>query len=130
MDDWASSPLTLSPVTPDFMPSPTPMSLPPSPSYNGFFETAYDNQKAAGSFDILSGQFPLYDTATQTCGPASCDNGIGMSFGGSDSMHSMYAPDAFSSAHAHQQNDASVSVVPISHLDFSAFMDSLPQYAM
>ncbi|KAF9555082.1 hypothetical protein CPC08DRAFT_598739, partial [Agrocybe pediades] len=33
MDDWSSSPLTLSPSTPDFMRSPTPLSGSPTPSF-------------------------------------------------------------------------------------------------
>ncbi|PPQ69276.1 hypothetical protein CVT25_005933 [Psilocybe cyanescens] len=113
MQDWESSPSPETPSTPNYlMPSSPIMSSPPTPTYASNYD-AFDHQ-LVGSFDDFAGNFPAFD---QSCGV----DALSLT---SAQAHVVYA--AYGD-HAHHQ-----ASLPLAHLDldFSAFMTSVPQYAM
>ncbi|KAF8149145.1 hypothetical protein B0H34DRAFT_667862, partial [Crassisporium funariophilum] len=121
MNDWASSPSPHSPSTPNYMASSSPMSAAsPAPSYSaGFdvFDRAMDK-----SFNDISAHFPVFE---QSCNLQQSMNMCG----GVDSFNHHTGPESlFASYSEHHQYGST----PLTHLDldFSAFMNTIPQYAM
>ncbi|KAF8808759.1 hypothetical protein BYT27DRAFT_7210586 [Phlegmacium glaucopus] len=123
MSDWASSPSPQSPATPDYMMSPSPMmNSSPAPSFTSGFGRSFDDLD--NSLSDFSSHFPAFDS--QSCGMQQT-----MSLCDGDSndplviteTESLY--NAFGDRYQHTN-------VPLTDLDleFSAFMNSIPQYSM
>ncbi|KAH9482015.1 Repressor ROX1 [Psilocybe cubensis] len=123
MQQWDASPSPGTPSTPDYMSNSSPLlSSPPTPSYSSTYD-AFDHQ-LSNAFDDFSVNYPTFD---QSCGVPQqniCGSGIDSLSFSSPQAHANYA--AYGD-HAHQEISA-----PLAHLDldFSAFMTSIPQYAM
>lgn len=123
MQEWEASPSPETPSTPNYMMNSSPiMSSPPTPSYSSTYD-AFEHQLSS-AFDDFSVNFPGFD---QSCSvPQQVMSGSGI-----DSLSFVnvqaHAAYAVYGDHAHQQVGA-----PLAHLDldFSAFMTSIPQYAM
>ncbi|KDR72415.1 hypothetical protein GALMADRAFT_229167 [Galerina marginata CBS 339.88] len=122
MSDWAPSPSPVSPSSPSYMMTPSPvLSSSPAPSFDGGFDFDHVLDK---SFDDFSATFSGFQ---QSCGvshsAAMCGGGVeDVSIMGTDALYAAFADQI----HHHHPS------APLAHLDldFSAFMTSIPQYAM
>lgn len=122
MSDWAPSPSPHSPVTPNYMMSPSPMNSSPAPSFASGFGGSFDDALDK-SFSDFSSHFPTFDS--QSCGVHQsmtlCDsnNNDALVIAETESYN------AFGDRYHHTN-------VPLTDLDleFSAFMNSIPQYSM
>ena len=123
MNDWMSSPSPSSPLSPNCMMTPSPMiNSSPEPSFVSGFGGSFDDVLDK-SFSDLSSHFSAFDS--QSCGMQPT-----MSIYGGDNnliiaeSESLYNP--FGDPYHSPTN------VPLTDLDleFSAFMNSIPQYAM
>ena len=108
MNDWASSPSPPSPTTPDYLMTPSPMIVSsPASSFAAGFGTPFDDVLDK-SFNDFSSPFSSFD----------CGNSQAVTLCDGDNMYPDFG-DRYSN-------------VPLVDLDleFSTFMNSIPQYAM
>ena len=122
MNNWASSPSPHSPGTPDYMMTPSPMMVAsPVPSFASGFGGSFDDVLEE-PFNDFSSHFSTFDS--QSCGMNMYNGGCNDSLviAGTDSLY-----NPFSDPYHHHDTNFSVTDLD---LEFSAFMNCVPQYAM
>lgn len=114
MSDWASSPSPPSPETPNYMMTPSPIMMSsPVPSFSSGFSGSFD-EALDPSFNDFSSHFPTFDS--HTCGIQ--DGNDTLVIAETDSLYNAFG-DRY-----HPTN------LPLTDIEFSAFMDSIPQYTL
>jgi hypothetical protein len=125
MNGWESSLSPHSPETPDYLMTPSPiLNSSPVPSYASGYSGSFDDDLEK-SFGVLCSHFPTFDT--QSCGvqqTMSIYDGDNNSSVANAETESLY--NAFGDRYHH---DTQVSAMDLD-LEFSAFMNSVPQYAV
>ena len=116
MNEWAPSPSPHSPGTPNYMMTPSPMmDSSPAPSFSSGFSGSLDDVLEE-SFSGFSSPFSAFDS--QPCG-------INMYDGGNNQSLAIAEPESVYNGFGDRYQNVSLT-----DLEFTAFMNFVPQYAM
>jgi HMG (high mobility group) box len=123
MSDWAPSPSPHSPETPNYLMTPSPMlDSSPTPSFTSGFGGSFD-ETLDRSFGFSS-HFSTFDS--QSCG---MQQTMSMYDGGVNDSLAIATESLYNVFDDRYHHDPNVSIMDLG-LEFSAFMNSVPQYAM